>query len=231
MNADTLLLEPDEHIPEVTLSAVPWVVHGSGYVVLVRAGALTDQQLFVAPSLRGKRHGEIISLLVFDYTSTPCGPYREMLVAAVFDFAEGHYSSVTRAFTSTYAGVVNSRQHWGVPKDRADIAVERLSDKRDRVAVSREGHVIAELDLEQSGFSIPVTTAVLPAELRTMVQHWRGKQYSLVLNAKGKTRLAKLRTARFDPRFFPDVSKSSVIAAAYLPSFELTLPAAAMRDI
>ena len=231
MSSEQVLLEPDEQMPKVTLRALPWTIQGSGYVVILRGAELTDQQLFVPPSLRGKRHGEMVSMLFFDYTSTGCGPYRELTVAAVFDFGVGQYSSITRAFTSTYDGVANSRQHWGAPKDRADIAVERVSDKRDRVQVSRDGTFVAELDLEQSGFSIPVTTAILPSELRTMVQHWRGKEYSLVLSAKGKMRMAKLKSARFDPRFFPDLSKSSVIAAVYMPSFEMTLPAAALRDI
>jgi hypothetical protein len=231
MSAETTLLDHDERFPATALREVPWTVRGSGYVVILRAGALTDQELFVPPSLLGKRHGEMISLLFFDYDVTACGPYRELIIAGVFEFAEGAYSSILRAFTSSYEAVANGRHHWGTPKDHGDIAVERGSGKRDRVVVSRGGHVVAELEIEPSGLTIPVTTAVLPSDLRTMIQHWRGKQYSLTLNAKGKMRMAKLHRSRFDPQFFPDVSKSSVIAAAYLPAFEMKLPAAGLRDI
>src|ERR1700754_2500852 len=112
MSAENMLLTQDEQLPAARLCALPWTIQGSGYVVLLRAGELSDEQLFVPPSLRGKRHGDTLSLLFFDYTSTACGPSRELIVAAVFDFAEGAFSSITRAFTSTHDGVSNSRHHW-----------------------------------------------------------------------------------------------------------------------
>jgi hypothetical protein len=231
MSADSTLPGPEDRISEATLYPAPWTLHGSGYVVLLRAGALTDQQLFVPPSLLGKRHGHTLSLLFFDYQASVCGPYRELMIGVGFDFDEGQYSSITRAYASTRDSVANSRLNWGLPADHADFAVERVSARHDQVVLTREGHVIAELELEHSGLSIPVTSALLPSDLRTMVQHWRGKQYSLALKAKGKLRMAKLQRSRFDPRFFPDLSQSSVIAAAYLPSFELKLPGPELRDL
>jgi hypothetical protein len=216
---------------EPTVYPAPWTLQGSGYVVLLRAGALSDQELFVPPSLLGKRQGQTLSLLFFDYQSSVCGPYRELMLGVGFEFDEGHYSSITRAYASTQDSAANSQLNWGLPAERADFAVDRVSAKRDHVVLTREGRVIVELELEHSGLSVPVTTALLPSDLRTMVQHWHGKQYSLTLNAKGKVRMAKLQRSRIDPRAFPDVSQSSVIAAAYLPTFELKLPSPALRDI
>jgi hypothetical protein len=231
MSGESRLLEQDDVTASPALVAPPWTMHGSCYIVLLRAGSLTDQQLCVPPSLVGKRHGQTLSLVFFDYAITACGPYRELILGVGFDFAEGQYSSITRAYASTLDSVANTRRNWGVPVDLADFSVERVSSKRDQVVLTREGRVIADLELEHFGLSIPVTTALLPSDLRTMVQHWHGKQYGLTLNAKGKMRMAKLRRSRFDAGSFPDVSQSSVIASAYLPSFELELPAATQRDI
>jgi Acetoacetate decarboxylase (ADC) len=148
-----------------------------------------------------------------------------LLVApAAFDFQDGHYLSITRIFVSTYQSVVNGRINWGIPKDHADFTVQRSADRTDHIVVSRGGKVIADLRLSHHGLTVPVHSGILPAGLRTVKQHWRGKEYGVTLSAKGSLRMAKLVDARFDPEFFPDVAQGRVIAAGYLPSFDMTFP-------
>lgn len=231
MSAELTLLEQEDRVEERRLYPAPWTVQGSCYVVLLRTNALTDRALFVPETLQGKRQGQMLSLCFFDYQVSACGPYQELIIAPAFDFRDGQYSSVTRAYASTPDSVANIRRNWGVPVDHAEFSCQRVTDKRDSFVLSRAGRAIAELEFEHSGFSLPVTTAVLPADLRTMVQHWRGKEYRLALQAKGKMKMAKLRRSRFDSAFFPDVSQATVTAAAYLPSFELKLPPATPREI
>jgi hypothetical protein len=167
---------------------------------------------------------------VLDHRSSNCGPYRELLVApASFQFPEGHFCSITRIFASTYESAVNARLNWGIPKDRADFAWE-ADARNDRVRVSRDDHTIADLAFSHHGLGLPVHSGVLPAALRTVVQHWCGRQYAVTLRAKGTLKMAKMLEAQFDPAFFPDLRQGDVIACGHL-NFEMTFPIAVERTI
>jgi hypothetical protein len=229
MTAEMLVLE-HQQLPEVPLKPAPWELHGSGYVLIVRIPeTVSDDDLFVPPSLRNKRHGRTVYLLLLDYQRSDCGPYRELMIApASFDFAEGRFPSITRIYVSTYDSVVNGRRNWGIPKDHADFEVQH-EDKADRVTLSRGGHVFARLHLRSSGLALPVNSALLPATMRTIKQHWQGQVHAMTLKAKGSLRMAKLVEWSFDPKFFPDLAGGDVVAAAYLPSFEMTFPLPEVR--
>jgi hypothetical protein len=231
MSAENGVLEPDG-LPEVPLKAAPWQLHGSGYVLVVRLPPpLIDQHAFVPPSLAGKRRGRTAYVMYMDYASSDCGPYRELLVIpASFDFEPGTYPSITRIYVSSYESVVNGRKNWGIPKDRADFTVQHEA-KSDQIAVSRGGRTFAELRLRHFGLTLPVHSSLIPPGMRTLKQHWRGQEYSFTLQAKGTLRMAKLLDWHFDAEFFPDLAQGSVIAAGYLPSFDMTFPVASLREL
>lgn len=233
MTAESLVIEPDAALPAVPLVPGPWQLKGTGYVLALRLPEpLIDQHAFVPPSLAGKRHGNIAYVLFADYQSSNCGPYRELLISpATFSFPEGNYCSITRIYVSTYASVVNGRRNWGIPKDQADFSVEQPAARSHRIVLSRGGHNFAELHLSHHGLSFPVHTGVLPASMRTVMQHWRGKQQGITLRAKGSLRMAKLLDWRFDPAFFPDLAQGHVIAVGYFPGFELTFPLGTQREL
>jgi len=227
------LLDPEGSLPAVTLKPAPWQLHASAYVLAVRMPEdVLDHDSFVPQELIGRRRGETAFVLYVDYQTANCGPYHELLVApAVFDFGQGdHYPTITRIYVSTYDSVVNGRINWGIPKDRADFERRPGKDKIDEVRVSRDGHVFAELRLQSYGLSVPATSWLLPAGLRTVMQLWKGRAYRVTLTAKGSMRMARLLDWRFDPQLFPDLARGKVIAAAYFPSFEMTFPEAVVRD-
>jgi len=226
-----MVLEPDG-LPQVPLLAAPWQLHGSGYVLVVRLPEqLTDQAAFVPASLVGKRRGRTAYVMYMDYESSDCGPYRELMVLpASFDFEPGTYPSITRIYVSSYDSVVNGRRNWGIPKDYADFEAQR-DGRDDRLSVSRGGHVFAELHLRPYGLRLPVHSSLLPAGMRTLKQHWHNKVYGITLQAKGTLRLAKLLDWRFDAKFFPDLAQGRVVAAAYLPSFDMTFPVPSVREL
>jgi Acetoacetate decarboxylase (ADC) len=224
MTAEMVVLER-EGLPAIEEKPAPWHLRGAGYVLIVRlAESVCDEELFVPPSLRGKRHGRTAFLMFVDYQSADCGPYRELLFApASFEFADGRFPSITRIFVSTYDSVVNGRNNWGIPKDRADFTVEHGTNT-DRVTLGRDGRVFASLELASHGLTLPVTSALLPASMRTLKQHWQGHVFAITLKAKGTLRMAKLVKWSFEPAFFPELSGAQVIAGAYLPKFEMTFP-------
>jgi Acetoacetate decarboxylase (ADC) len=227
------VLELEDALPKVPLHPSPWRLQASAYVLAVRMPEdVIDTASFVPPSLAGKRCGHTAYVLFVDYREANCGPYQELLVApAVYDFGEGHYPTITRIYVSTYDSVVNGRINWGIPKDRADFKVERGKDNVDRVQVSRDGHVFADMRFKPYGLTFPVTSALLPAGLRTLMQHWRGKSYRFTLSAKGNLRMAKLVEWTFDPKMFPDLARGKVLMAGYFPNFDMTFPVATVRDL
>jgi hypothetical protein len=166
-----------------------------------------------------------------DYTQTPVGPYRELLVApASFAHPQGTYPSITRIYVDSYDSVVNGRRNWGIPKDRADFERTAGAGGTETVRVSREGHAFAELVLRSSGPSLPVASWLLPSPLRTLVQHWQGKSYRFTLSASGKARMASVEHWSFDPNYFPDLARGRVLTGAYLPDFKMLFPEADTRD-
>jgi hypothetical protein len=232
MTAESLVLEPDG-LPDVPLKQAPWQLHGSGYVLVVRMPEqLIDEHGFVPPSLVGKRRGRTAYVLYMDYESSDCGPYRELLITpARFAFETGTYASVTRIYVSSYDSVVNGRLNWGIPKDHADFSVEHPEKRVDQVSVSRDGHVFAQMRLQNYGLNLPVHSSLMPASMRTLTQHWRGKEYGITLSAQGSLRLAKVLDWHFDAKYFPDLTQARVITAAYLPKFVMTFPVATQRDL
>jgi Acetoacetate decarboxylase (ADC) len=233
MTAEALVLDSPASLPEVPRHAAPWRLQGSAYAVLVRLTAdADDDPWFVPPSLRGKRDSRLAILLLVDYAHSECGPYRELMaLGAGFDFGGESRPSITRIYVSTFESVVNGRANWGIPKDRADFAVERTAAHAERITVSRDGRTVARLDLQGFGLALPVTGAMLPPSWRTITQHWHGQEYRIALAAKGKARLARVVDWSFDPELFPDFAGTRVLAAAHLPSFEMTFPVAQVRPI
>ena len=229
-----VVLDHEQALPQVALKPAPWLLKASAYVAAVRMPEdVLDGAAFVPPSLAGKRTGQTAYVLFVDYHTADCGPYSELLVApAVYDFGEeGHFPTITRIFVSTYDSVVNGRRNWGIPKDRADFSIERGSDKVDHVRVSRDGRVFADMRFKPYGLTFPVTSALLPAGLRTLMQHWRGKSYRFTLSAKGGLKMAKVVNWSFDPQMFPDLARGKVLAAGYFPNFDMTFPVATVRDL
>ena len=221
------VLERDEQLPQVARHPAPWLLQASAYVLAVRMpDDLLDRESFAPPSLAGKRCGNISYVLYVDYSAANCGPYQELIVApAVYDFGEGRYPSITRIYVETYDSVVNGRLNWGIPKDRADFQRE-AAGKSDHIRVSRDGHVFADMRFQSFGLTLPVTSWLLPAGLRTLMQHWQGKSYRYTISAKGSMRMAKLVEWKFDTKYFPDLARGKVLAAAYFPTFEMTFPVA-----
>jgi hypothetical protein len=231
-NDGPAVLEPESALPEAAQLPAPWQLRAWAYALAVHMPEdVIDTASFVPPSLEGKRRGRMAYVLFADHQAADCGPYQELLVApAVYDFGEGTYPTITKIYVSNYDCVVNGRRNWGLPNDRADFAIERGRDNVDTIRVSREGRMVAQIRVKPYGLTFPVTSALLPAELRTVMQHWHGRTYRFTLSAKGNLRMAKLIDWSFDPELFPDLARGKVWMAGYFPRFDMTFPAAIVRD-
>jgi hypothetical protein len=224
------VLTPDSALPEVPAHPAPWTLRAEAYVVaLLMPNDLLDTAAFVPDALVPARRGRTSVMLLINYKQAVCGPYQELLFSpAAFATAAGTHPSITRIFVSSQDSVVNGRRNWGIPKDLADFKREARGAV-DHFELSRDGHTFAELDMRGYGPVLPVASWLLPAGLRTLVQHWNGKRHRFTLRASGRAQLAKIESWRFDPSYFPDLSRGRVLTASYLPDFEMHFPEPAVE--
>jgi len=229
------VLQPDSSLPDVALHPAPWQLRGSAWIVALKLppGAAA-RDAFLPTELHGRGRSRASYLMYVDYAESGCGPYRELLfIPGAFPFEDGRrHFTISRIVVSTWDSVVNGRRNWGIPKDRADFAVERRAGGREQlVRVSSEGRELCELRFGSARFAppLPVFGGLLPAALRTLAQRFRGRTYYYVPEARGVVRPGRLLSWRFDPTLFPDLAGAAVIATLEVESFRLVFPTAEVR--
>src|SRR5512139_2122735 len=210
------MLQPDSSLPQVPLRPAPWDLRGSGWIVAVKLPAVDPaQEAFVPDELAGQGRTLASYLMYVDYAESGCGPYRELLfIPGAFPFGDGRrHLSISRILVSTWDSVVNGRNNWGIPKDRADFDV-RQEGRDEIVRVTSDGRELCELRLAPLRLAppLPVHGGIVPAALRTMAQRFRGNTYYYAPEARGRVRPGRLLSWRFDGALFPDLSGAAVVA-------------------
>lgn len=205
----------------------PWSLVGRGFIILVKLDpGFVAEKGFVPKELRGSFSGGLGTVMYVDYLSSDVGPYRELLfIPGRFSLHRKKYFSITRIYVSTLDSVVNGRNNWGIPKELAEFEVIR--DGHDEIVrVSRDNRLCAELHVRTFPCSIPVSTALVPAGLRTLVHHYEGKTYLTTPGAKGVVSPAHLTHAVIDDTTFPDFTRGRVLGTVSVPNFLMTFPRA-----
>ena len=227
------MLQPDASLPDVPLRPAPWDLRGSGWIVALRLPPDSPARDAFLPAGQAGRGRGLASFLMFvDYTESGCGPYRELLfIPGTFPFEDGRrHLSIGRILVSTWDSVVNGRNNWGIPKDRADFEVERAAGggRDESVRVTSDGREVCELRFACSRLAppLPVHAALLPVGLRTLAQRFRGRTYYYAPEASGRVRPGRLIAWRFDAVLFPDLADAAVLAIVKVESFRMRFPVA-----
>ncbi|TXH04303.1 MAG: hypothetical protein E6R07_08340 [Nevskiaceae bacterium] len=219
----------------VTDAPAPWSLQGRGYICMLRAPqALLDDGSFVPATLHGRRKRSPYGYLMFvDYAQSPVGPYHELLfIPGSFTFADGQrHFSISRIFVSSLDSVVNGQRNWGIPKDVAQFNVRYGDNGLDRVRVSRNGQVFAELDFASWPIPLPFSTALLPKAWTTLGQHHQSQTFIYRPTARGWVRPGSLRRCRFDAAVFPDLAQARPLLTVEVTSFDMTFHEAAVRPL
>ncbi len=214
--------------PVVTDAPAPWELVGRGYIAMLRFSPDSKvQDSFLLPSLAGKRGKSPYGWLMFvDYQSSDVGPYHELLfIPGSFPFEDGQrHLSISRIFVSSMDSVVNGQRNWGIPKDVADFDVRYGDNGIDRVAVSKNGKVFAELDFKSYPFWIPFLGALIPKRFRTLGQHHEGKTFVYTPSASGWVKPARTMRAKADPAMFPNLGRAKAVLTVEIPRFRMTFP-------
>jgi hypothetical protein len=227
------MLQPDSTLPAVPLRPAPWDLCGTAWIVVLKlpAGA-PARDAFLPAEFVGKGKGLASFVMYVDYVESPCGPYRELLfIPGALPFRDGRrHHSISRILVSTWDSVVNGRRNWGIPKDRADFAVDGGGEKgrEHHVRVTVDGRELCDLRFEtlRMAPALRVNAALLPERMRTLAQRFDGRDYFYAPTARGRVRPGRLRGWRFDRTLFPDLADAAVVAVFGIESFNMTFPVA-----
>jgi Acetoacetate decarboxylase (ADC) len=178
------------------------------------------------PGFASRFAGGLGAVMVVDYASSDCGPYRELLfVPGRFRAPDGAlYYAITRIFVSTQVSVDSGIENWAIPKERADFHWSR-DDALERVRVARGDMPIAEFTFSSTSFGVPVTTDIVPKRFRTLAQLGaNGETVFTAPSGRGKVRRSRLEAVTVNPALFPDLSEFKPLLVTKAEPFQLGFP-------
>ena len=213
---------------ETTHIPAPWALTGSGYILLFRfTHEFVRDKCRVPKPLEKSFSGGLGTVIYADYLSSDAGPYRELLfIPGTFDFSGRRYYSITRIYVSTPQSVAAGRENWGIPKELATFDAVRDEPGMERIRVTAQGRLVAELKFTSMDIGLPVTSALVPPSLRTLAH--TGEDGVLLTAPKARGAVAPARTLeiRTDEELFPPVDQVRRIATVRIPHFFMVFPPA-----
>ena len=210
---------------EVKAYPAPWDLRGKGYIFLYKFNKDFVEQNGNIPSfLDGAFAGGFGSVMLVDYEESNAGPYGELLfIPGKFRFGGKKLNTISKIYVSTMESVVNGRENWGIPKEKADFSFEETDGGAEKITITVDGRIASEFTLRSGKLSFPVSTKLLPFPL---VQQYEGMHYFTDFFGKGKGHFSKIVDMKIDPALFPDISGCRPIAVIRVETFNITFPEA-----
>lgn len=247
MHAKQPVIQDVESLAQTTQSGIfpaPWQLMGNGYVVAVwmpnrnntveQSEQALSRKIIHKASLLGSR-GRVQLLIFAHYTHSDAGPYDELLhIPQLSHGAVQGYPSIDKIYVSSMASVINGQNNWGIPKQLASFDYHQAATAQATESIklhTPDQQPIARITFQTSRFKFPVTTALIPARLRTLVQDWRGKRFYTAPAASGQASFATVKNWWFDPVHFPDLSQGKVLAACKISDFNMVFPLAKITTL
>jgi hypothetical protein len=216
---------------ESNIVPAPWRLRADGYAMMLKLPMPRGRaELFASSDLAEARFGQFGWVMYVDYAASPVGPYRELLfIPGTFRFGSRRLPSITKIYVSTRASVESGQHNWGIPKELGAFDVQDGADGVKRVTLRVGGRTAAELWLRHGRLALPVTSSVLPANLRTLGQVLDGHTYQVSPHGRGLVQRAKVVHAWSEPGMFADLAAERVFTAVRFSKFDLTFPKATVR--
>lgn len=211
----------------VTLHPAPWQLRGTGYILLCKFPAeFVRQHAGLSTQMQDAFQGGLGTVMVVDYAQSDAGPYQELLfIPGRFCVAGQGCFHVPKIYVSSQASIVNGRRNWAIPKEQADMQFAR-NGRQESVQFSIQAQTQGSLRVTTLPFKLPITTALLPASLRTLIQPSAEGLLKTVIRAYGMAQAIKVDEINFNPEFFPPVEKQHILLAVKVPVFHMTFPEA-----
>jgi hypothetical protein len=213
------------------LVAAPWALAGEGYILLYQFPPdFIASQGFIPADLLPHYRGGLSSVMLVNYQHSDAGPYQELLfLPGRFEHAGRSYYSISKIYVSTTTSVISGRRNWGIPKELANFEFETLAEDRRRVQVRKGETLIAAFDFQTFGPRLPVTTRLLPAHLRTLLQCYEDKIFFTAPGGRGALRFSRLMDSSVNPNLFPNIAQGRLLASVQAADFDLRFPEAQIQ--
>jgi hypothetical protein len=217
--------------PSSALAPAPWSLRGEAYAFFTKLPLPRGRAELFAPSeLAQARFGQLGLAMFVEYTSSPVGPYRELLfIPGTFRFGKRRLPSITKIYVSTRASVENGRRNWGIPKELADFDVDEGRDGVKRVTMRVDGMTAVELWFRHGTLPLPCTSRLVPSSLRTLGQVLGGQTFEVAPSFTGLMQRAQVLHAWSEPSMFCELAAERVVGALRLSKGELQFPPAKLR--
>jgi hypothetical protein len=201
--------------PDISMIAAPWQLSGQGAVLIIWQ-----------PEVR-----QIGLLIVADYQHSDAGPYQEILwIANVRSGAVQGHPSITRIYVSTQVSVDSGQHNWGIPKALAGFNITRHAQQWQCDVFTAQHEPIANIGMQPYGPSFPVNSRWLPESWLRLVQDWQGQRFCFAPQARGRARLARVRTWQVDAMRFAQIN-GRVIGAMMIEDFQMHFPVAQISSL
>jgi hypothetical protein len=214
-----------------TLFPAPWNLSGRGLILVYR---LPKRWLLahghIPAHLESRFVGGYSALMLVDYATSNCGAYKELLfIPGQFRGAGGQFFSISRIYVSSQDSVENGIANWGIPKEFAEFSWHQ-EHGLERVRVGD----FAEFVFSRAAPSAPIGLNRLPTAWRSLLHpvltgldltpDQTGTQLLTTLGGHGTMRPARLRSARADQKFFPNLEHLRPQLAVLAEPFNLVFP-------
>jgi hypothetical protein len=211
----------------ILVKPAPWQLSGHGFILVYGfSRAYILENGFIPASLSGNFCGGPSVVILVNYQCSAVGPYNELLfIPGRFNYAGRQYSSITRIYVSTEASVINGRKNWAIPKERADFDWQTDDDGFERIRISQD-HIFADFSLKPAGPTLPVSSALIPAGWRTLMQPVDTHLLFTKLQSSGKVKIARCLNSAVDGSYFPNLSQGRLLAAGKVSQFDMVFPIA-----
>ena len=202
----------------------PWILHGEGIMLLYRfKKPWVESKANLPAQLQGQFKGGFGYVMLVDYSSSPVGPYQELLFIPG-QFGEKKFQSITRILVSSEASTDQGRKNWGIPKETASFRWEKEKGK-DHIQVELDGKKIIDTEITHGGISFPISTSLLPLRL---IQTLDGKTQVTLPKGSGWGKLARVQRMEVDPQLFPDLEGVQPLVALKVNPFTIHFPIPAL---
>ncbi|GAB2479617.1 acetoacetate decarboxylase family protein [Algoriphagus taiwanensis] len=204
----------------------PWDLKGEGIILIYSFKKdWVEQEGNLPKGLRGKFRGGLGFVMLVDYTESPVGTYKELLIIPG-KFGQPKKQAITHIYVDSEASTQNGRANWGIPKKTAPFTWEK-SEGTDQISIFSDGKKVFSATVAHGGIPFPVTTSLIPIDLR---QLWEKKTYLTQPKGTGWGKLAKIKSLELDPDFFPDIREIRPLLAVKVNPFHIHFPQPTILD-
>ena len=210
-----------DDVDRTPVAPAPWVLHGQGVIIVLRDTA--------ARAARPGAFGRFSLVMFVDYTTSPVGPYQELLfIPRVERWPDVVGGTVEDIWVTSQASALNGNANWGLTKSVADIRREPLTGGHERWSAGDEHGELAAFTHRPRGLKVPVAK---PKNFARLVQRRDGLSWVTPVSLLAWTRLTSVSQLWLDPARVMDTERHRPVAAIQITSGRLGFHEGNVRPI